>query len=232
MGRIIINEKARTFSYSSPEITFPIDSDEDLLVDKLELDSSEEKYFFWYLTELVRKGYIKYFTLQSESFVLSEPIFFDCGKEMKTKIKQESRSLIGKHVYTPDVRIVWDTTAEGCFCYDRESYGLYSYLIKGTNKHRNPPFIAQRLRVENTMELISYIDVKGSHDRNNMERVLHLNQCWMLQVFNLFVQKVKIPNFFKSTFTPTRFLFTDKTKVSRKLHYTPRGLSAFVKENE
>ena len=72
------------------------------------------------------------------------------------------------------------------------------------------------------------VEIKGDYDRNNMTRLFKINQKWSAKELGIMVNLVKIPSFFKKTFTPKRYLLTDQTMRERKLNYKPRTLQQFM----
>ena len=75
-----------------------------------------------------------------------------------------------------------------------------------------------------------FVEVKGDYDSNNMTRLFTINQKWVYDKYGILVNLVKIPSFFKKTFTPARYLLTDQTMKPRKLKYKPRTLKQFMEE--
>lgn len=109
-----------------------------------------------------------------------------------------------KHIYTPDFVLVWNKCAEGLF-----------YRPYGTPKPTYLP-IGQSTPDGN---IVSYIEVKGSHDFKNMERLSKLNIKWTHQMYNLYINIVK-PHHEKGllskTFTPQKVIEDVVTRGARK----------------
>jgi hypothetical protein len=72
------------------------------------------------------------------------------------------------------------------------------------------------------------IEIKADYDKDNMTRLFRINQKWVWKDYGVLVNLVKIPSFFKKTFTPKRYLLTDKTMKPRRLGYKPRTLKQFM----
>jgi hypothetical protein len=146
--------------------------------------STEEKWMKIYFEELKEKGFIKELIYQPEPIILSDIILVKVEKELKTKVKYEDKTLISKHIYTPDFEILWNTDKlhEDLF---KDSYTKWPLFFSVCNR--------------------SFVEVKGNFDMNNMQR--HFNsaiQPWIYQRYNIYVNLVKVPDIFKETFIPTK----------------------------
>ncbi len=174
-------------------------------------DSKEEIYFLWYLDELKAAGFIDSFRYHPPSFLLSEPVKYSYSKQLKTKIKHIEKALLQPHSYRADFYIWWHPKANG-------------FLFSNKGNKKIFPFIAHKtVNIENA----TVIDVKPIHDMHNMTRQFHINQKWVYQKLGIYVQKIVPTKLFESTFTPERYLFTDKSLKPRKLAFQPVCLKAF-----
>jgi len=180
-----------------------------------EFDSKEELYFSWYLNQLRNQGYIDSwdkFENVNDPYPLTEGLVWDYVKPMKrVEDKQLEQVILAPSSYTPDFKIWWNPKARGIFVTD---------LNIGSTEKIATPFISQ--------DSISIIETKGNHDNNNMTRLAINNIKFVYQKFGVFINMVKVPTIFKNTFTPDRYLLTDKTLKPRTLHYGPRTLSEFT----
>lgn len=176
-----------------------------------QFDSAEEKYFSWYLDELKDTGYIENYEAQPESYVLSEPAFYNHAKQLKTKTKLIVKKLIREHIYTADFRIVWAEKARGLF---------FNKLIDPIDLSK-VPFVSNYYSV-------STVEIKPAFDQNNMTRLFAINQKWMYQKQGVYVQKIVPVKLFEKTFTPKKYLTTDKSGKPRKLKYKPTSLEEFL----
>lgn len=182
--------------------------------------SDEEKYFSWYLSELQDAGYIRSYISQPESYVLSAPFFYEYDKHLKTKTNIIVQKFVHEHIYTPDFRINWNSKARGLF------FNTFDDRINV----KKIPFVA--------MECIfpySIIEVKADFSKHNMTRVANLNQQWVMAKYGQYVQRAIVSNktgIFKTTFTPIKYLFTDKSKKLRKIHFETRILKEFIDNNK
>ena len=197
----------------------------------IEFDSEEEELFWYYLEELKDKGFVDDFEYNTKSFTLSEPYKYTWLQELKTKeIKKESTLLQG-HIYTPDFYIVWNEKAKGIF-----------YELLNFNKPLNKiPFIAQTgyttgshlLFNQEIFEIeTSIIEIKPAFDFKNMTRLSIINQKWMMEKHNIYIQKIipvgKNTCLFAKTFVPEKAKYTKKKKQLKKFKYPVRSLEEFL----
>lgn len=176
------------------------------------IQSDEELYYTWYLKELEEAGYINSWG-NAISYPLGDKLTHVYEKQMKTKVKEESQTILDGSEYTPDFQINWTTKAEGIF---------YNRIVE--NKK-----IDLKLMIADTLLHFSIIEIKPSYDQNNMTRLNTLNRKWMLQRYGIFVNLVKVPDIFKTTFTPTRYLSTNTGKQQRVIHFETRTLEEYVR---
>jgi hypothetical protein len=167
--------------------------------------SKEEIYFVWYLDELFTDGYIAEYDYQPEPFSLFIPISYNWIKQLKTKKKEMTTTLLRAHSYQADFKIIWNAKA-----YDK----FFNF-----NKLTDAPFIQNYG--------LSWIDVKPSHDMQNMTRLFHINQKWVHQRHGVYVQKIVPQELFAETFTPGRYRYTDKSLKPRKIDFDAISLSVF-----
>ena len=133
---------------------------------------------------------------------LSDPVKFLVERQLKTKVKIVEKHVLNAHIYTFDFMVVI-----------------------------NPEF-AEKCKFNLDNGCLAHIEVKGDYDANNMTRLFRINQKWFYQKTGKVVDLVKIPSFFKKTFTPSRYLVTDKTMKPRKLRYIPRTLQEFMEKKQ
>lgn len=181
-------------------------------------DSNEELYICWYLEELYSKGYIKEFTRQgAESYILSlkkDVSYIKKIKKRTNEIVHGSKVLLHSHIYTPDFDILWDKSALGKFI----SLNEVEFALG-----RVPFYVHQAEDY-----LYSCIEVKPEWNAFNMTRLFTLNQKWVHDKWGVFVQMVQPVPLFKKTFTPNRYLLTDKSMVPRTLKHKPRTFEEYL----
>lgn len=188
--------------------------------DSSEFDSRDEIYFSWYLEELKQAGYINGYVRDVAGFQLSDTVKFSWIKEMKTKEKEQSYTLLHGHVYTPDFVVFWNEKARGVFFVEQ------GYKAEAREKCM---FLAQKYN----NKLCSYIEIKPSFDMQNMTRLFSVNQKWVYDKYKVFIQKITPASrdakcWFAKTFTPKRFLTTDKSDKLRTIKFNVTTLEEFV----
>ena len=172
-------------------------------------DSYEELYMSWYLKELIEKNYVLEYRYQPYTITLSEAKKHKELKPLKTKFREDEHTFLQPHSYTPDFEILWSHKAIGVFCKLLSKEAVYS--------HRKSFFWAQnRLSTP-----VSVIDVKPIFDMQNMTRQFIINQKWLYDKKELYCQKVIPEHLFKKTFTPKRYMITDKSGKARTIKYAP-----------
>ena len=186
---------------------------------KEEFDSDEEKYFSWYLDELLGAKYISRWVFQPYTYRLSAIARYDVATQLKSKVGTTKRlSLFRAHEYTPDFGIEFTPKSRRIF---------YNLIDDGIDL-RTAPFIA------NCTHDIPYgiIEIKPNFDKNNMIRLFRINAKWMFFQNKVYVQEMVVDKkngrgLFAETFTPTKYL-TTPTGKNRMLHYKPKSLKEFV----
>lgn len=169
-------------------------------------NSNEELYFSWYLDDLVEAGFIINWS-KEVPFTLSETIKYNAVKKQKKKEVTIEKTLLREHIYTLDFQINWSKSAVD--------------LFKGRN---GEPFWDN--------DTISYIEIKPIFERNNMIRLFGINQKWMHDKYGIYVQKIVPQKLFKESFTPSRFLLTDKGGQARKINWEIRTLEQFIDDRK
>lgn len=179
-------------------------------------DSYEELYFSWYLCELIDNGFIDCYRYQPKTYELSGNKSYKTIKPLKTKLKEEEHTILQPHSYTPDYAIYWRPEAIGVFC---------KGLSESVTYDQKDAFFWVNMRVSGNYSLI---DVKPMFDMQNMTRQFIINQKWLYDKHNIYCQKVIPEHLFKKTFTPERFLKTNKSGKDRKLDFKPRSLREYL----
>lgn len=178
----------------------------------VELKSDEEKHFNEWCLELKEKGFISKVIYEPKALKLSDPVKRDYIKQLKKSQKLEKEHLLHGHEYTYDFDIHWTMKAIGVF--------IALDAMKKTSL-----FIGDKIPGVN--EYVTAIEIKGGFDRNNMTRLVMLNIKWAYKDLGVFVNLVKIPDYFKKTFYPKSLLIT-KAGKPRKLKFNPISLEEFL----
>jgi beta-xylosidase len=181
--------------------------------------SELEDDFEYYCEELKLSGYIEAFNKFPSTKVISEPVYYKSSFIGKRKVnKTFNKTLLQRHEYTPDFTIAWNKSAKGVFFrhWDNEE----SYDV---------PFLANKTK---DGKYYSVIEIKPGFDMENMQRLFTINQKWIMQKFNLYVQKIIICNnercIFSDTFTPVRWMTTKKLGKAKIIKFTVRGIHQYV----
>ena len=178
-----------------------------------QFDSNEELHFSWYLDELKSKGYIIEWSKVEKSFELTKGLYLNYKIPMKKvddKIKQQT--ILSPSVYTPDFYIIWSVKAFGIFTTD---------IDMDSDNKLDTPFISRGK--------YSTVEVKGTFDNNNMTRLAVNNIKFVYDKFGVYVNLIKVPTIFDKTFTPDRYIMTDKSFKPRTINYkNVRTLRGFV----
>jgi len=185
-----------------------------------EFQSDEERYFSWYLEELKALGYIKEIIHQPKAYPLSSQLNVDYFEPYKKKEggKLVSEEILPPHVYTPDVKVIWDDSAIGLF-----ATPLLSQARKKKNRSFQTIICQQEFKWEESNwkkdPYYSIIEVKPSFDQNNMTRLAKINIKWVWEKHGDFVNIIIPEQHFHKTFTPQKFLLTNKSGQPRKIKY-------------
>lgn len=189
-----------------------------------EFDSNEEIYFYWYLQDLARLGYIDSFSYESENFALGEDVDEEVHVELKTKTKVEFKPLMKARSYTPDFKIQWRLKAVNVFC----------RMIGDPKANRNAYFLCDE-------NLVSLIEIKPHFDQHGKTVMSRLKIDWVFFQHRKYVQVV-IPTasvdirgkitpksaLFPSTFTPLRYFKTDGGGRDRNIKWPTKTIEEFT----
>lgn len=184
------------------------------MIDPADFDSSEELWFSWYLAELKNSGYILEWS-RHETLQLAPSVEIPVRKGMRLG----KRVLLREQTYTPDFRIVWARAADRVFVHILDEPGEFG-----------APFLA---RLDDQGNAVSTIEVKGGYIEHDESRMYSILSKWVMATLHIYVQRVvvgvKPKSIFECTFTPSRFLLTDKSCKPRKIHFPVRTLGEFVR---
>jgi len=168
-------------------------------------DSKEEIYFLWWVHELMAAGYIAEYIYQPDSITITTPVKSDY--KSATGLPRKN-SIFPGHVYTPDFLITWKDLI---FCHKLSIKGKAIYPIRCDNK------------------MVSLVEVKAAYTDSNILKNLNIKRAVIYANTGQYISLVKIDNkrksLFDKTFTPARYLKTDKGAMDRKIHYDVRLVS-------
>ena len=197
--------------------------------------SDEEKYFSWYLKELIDRKIVTSFIYQPKPFILSTPFDLPYQKQLQTKVKTISVTLLQDHQYQADFMFYWNPEISDIR--GKLFIGIDNVLLTSFKQN---PFIANFSKNKNCY--YSLIDVKGTYNQNDAWRRFSIEQKWIYQNFKIYVQKIithphvtrtgkmtPMNALFPNTFLPERFLLTDKSGKKRKINYSFISLTEYLK---
>jgi len=166
--------------------------------------SNEEKLIFYYLEELKDDNFIKKIIYQPESFNLFNGLEKKqfIKKQLKTKIKKKyykNNFLINKRIYTANFKVIWNDKKKDILKLIQD--------ISNNEIDRNIPFFFQKIKTNNKIEYISFLEVKGNYDKNGDQRsFLSRTQPWIWEKYNIYIQMIKPIILFKNTFIPKKII--------------------------
>lgn len=152
--------------------------------------NTEERYFSYYLDELVEKELIEGYTYEVVNFELTPKYTFPYTKvtklKTKTKVEEKEKTLFQPMTYTPDFIINFEPKAAHI----------------ANSPHKLPIFITSK----GTMTC--YVDVKPSFGRatNSTNWTFPIKQKIMYHLHRIYVQKIVPFELFEKTFVPKKVL--------------------------
>jgi hypothetical protein len=166
-------------------------------------DSDEEMYFFWYLQELEKKGYIK--DIKRPDTILVIP-------EVKIEIGGKKVTLLQDVCYTGDFefKIV-------------KEHPLFDDLNKPRIKPTN-----RTTKVLYHQHKVVRVETKGNFDFRGKTQFFVIIQKALFNSSGKYFNLVKLPSFFEKTFTPKRYLFQNvDSKKKRLIKFKVRTLEEY-----
>lgn len=181
--------------------------------------SDEEVYFQWYLDDLIEAGFIDKYNYESEEYQLFDQLKLPWMEQKKTMVKSREFEALKPSKYTPDFNIYWTEKAKGIFVNGPASI--------------EKPFFAGSEFLNFTDQPKSVIDVKGSAKsrgkKNSSAITFPLKQKLMWLVHSIYVHKAVPQELFEKTFTPMRYLYTDKNGSKRKIKWDVKTVYEYEK---
>lgn len=169
---------------------------------EVEFKSNHEKYFSWWLDELMEVGIIDNYDYEPTSYELSDKVVYQV---LDNKGKQKNKTLLEEHCYTPDFIINWNN---------------------------NKLNVANKIGILYDNKCESVIEIKPPFNMNNMTRLFIINQKWVYEKYKIYVQKVVVDDIFSKTFIPKRYLKTDKSNKLRKINYKHMLIDKYIVDVE
>lgn len=192
---------------------------------KHNIDSDEELWFSWWLDELVGAGYVIDYT-DAKTYLLSEKLDYQYLDIKKTKNTLKEQSLMQQHVYTPDFEIKWAKKALDIFINPPiTALELTDNSILCRNTLLNK--LNKNLFIKSGDSML--VEIKGGYSKFGGLKENAINRKWLFSRYSLYVNLVKVPDIFKNTFTPNKFLLTPTGK-QRLIHFKIKTLNEFINE--
>jgi hypothetical protein len=191
--------------------------------------SWEEYHFSHWAQELFDQGAIIGWEYESHQFNLCKPLKSKWTEKLTTKEKVREQMVLRGHSYTPDFvlylpeklhpnfRHIFDETATS------RHHGLWACTAPEG-------------------ETVVYVEVKGALTTrlaDGKEREARINAKWAAARFGVVINTAHIgargkarggkETLFEQTFTPARYLLTDKTLKPRLIHYEQRPVEEWLK---
>lgn len=180
-------------------------------------ESYDELYFLYWIYELKDKEYVNSIQ-RAQSFHLSKGLSSQYLEQLKTKTKEHTQKILEEHIYTPEFLIVWNQKAvEEKIIWQLPSVPKYEKQI-----------IAQKHFDQTIPVWWSYIEVKPVWDHQNMTRLFRLNQKWVWEKHEIFVNLIFPKRLFQATFTPNDYLYTEKKRDKRSIEWNILTVDEFL----
>lgn len=194
----------------------------------IEYDSNGEIYLSWYLNELQDKGYIKNWTAQPDSFILTNEVSrkIIIKKQLKTKVKliEKKEIVVRGHLYTADFKIEWDQSA-----YD---IGLVVEFDLNSTEAKPKTAIYSFSGISYLEAKPDGLDMKRTPDPKNMVRLFSNKQKEVYDKYGILVELIYHNRLFNDTFVPFRYLTHDKAKGNRAIKYNVILISQYIELNK
>lgn len=203
--------------------------------------NDSEKYFEWWLNELLDHGYIYGYNREPETFQLFPNYVGQRVKYFKTKEPElETFNFEQKREYNYDYNILWTPKSQNIFFqhveFEQGTVPTFSYSKVYFIAHWN----------EERKAHMSYVDVKPPQVgrnavQNSSYHTFPLKRLILLWTQGIYINKVvpvprqgtgRMISLFPNTFTPTRYLATDGGQKMRKIRFVITKLNDYVKQRQ
>lgn len=194
-------------------------------------DSVEEAYLSWWLDELVEAGYVDRWA-RGRSYDLAPAITQEYWKErvspatgLPLPAKRSKVTLKQALSYTPDFEVHWTLKSMGLLHVPHQA------LTVGAPEHH---FISHYDEEQMPFSLLEVKPRIAGRSTMNTGRfsISRMNCMILYKELGLYTNLLEVGtqpgSIFAKTFTPDRFLTTDKSGKPRTLKFQPRDLSGFV----
>jgi hypothetical protein len=180
---------------------------------EIPFESEAELWFLMWAFELHNKSIIKIIR-RASTYQLTEGldnhyvIINNKGKELTKR-----QTILRPSVYTPEFEIFWNNPSYKRFVWIGEPTKIEVPLIGDITEEG----------------IRTLIECKSDFDFANMTRLFKNNQKFLWDKHKVFVNLVKIKEFFKKTYCPAEFLKT-RTGKERKLDFEPISIEQYLND--
>ncbi len=196
----------------------------------MKFESPEEEHVGWWIEALFEAGLVRHWG-RSKSYPLAPAVSREwierrfspkTGKPLKSR--HRTVKVFSEWSYEPDFEIQWAPAAHGIF------YVENALTYEGPDGHR--------MIAHNGVSTVEVKPALARVNRMNHSRLLaaRLAATALFQahgvVTNLVQVSTRPKSFFDRTFTPDRFLWTNKSGMPRKIHFQPKSLDEFLESAE
>ena len=174
-----------------------------------DVDSNEEWWMVGYLKELIEQGVAEAADKSQIKIPLSYLVKHRYNEIKKTKSKAREQHLFGETIYTPDFNIYWNPEWANV---------IYMPLMQGERySDQKIPFLSVEPLSPGTC-----LEVKGSFTKADELMSTNLRRKWVFQTQQIFIQMIRVPDIFETTFYPKAFL-EDPANIYQRDN-KPRGI--------
>lgn len=166
--------------------------------------SQEEVNFQMWVEIAEEHDFITYAIYQPETFMLQESITAPVLKQLKTKQKIVQKSLLQQVTYTPDWKIAFTEKFKITFPANQ----IYFPVTKMGDKY---------LQINTVRFDIKAGSKSGNNANNSSFYTFPIKQKFLYFKYQIYVQKIILSSFFKSTFVPEQLAWWKRSKSPRRI---------------
>lgn len=200
-----------------------------------------EMYFRWYCDDLLQAGYLESFQREAETFKVLPKIDYKREKHLKTKENTfEPINLFQETNYTYDFKLVWSEKALYIFTEPIDFDGAFVFGF--------PAFVSNWIDVNGIVKMVSYVDIKPHYKavefgggKMKSYYTFPFIQKYLYMTKGLYINKIIPINsgkngisscLFASTFTPKRYVYTDKSGDERKIPFRKKSINVYCEQKQ
>lgn len=172
-----------------------------VLNQSVQTDSQEEIALYNWCVEASQ---VKFINSWSEEFPLYHPASIKLADTVKD---DKGKTILRPHEYTPDFDI-WFTPLFFEIFPNMLTFFKFSEELNGNKR--------------------VLIDVKGVFNMHGGDRIFAINQKWVYQKSNLYINKLVPDDLFRETFVPKLELYTKKTHKLREKYLTFKTIDQYI----